>query len=53
MAHEESSTWQGFAEAASIEHDSEKLMQLVEKLNGALDEQTRKGNRRSKSQPED
>ncbi len=53
MSHGDPNTWQHFAEAASVEHDSEKLMQLVEKLNGALDEQDRKGNRHSKSQPEE
>jgi hypothetical protein len=35
-------TWQSFAEAASVEHDSEKLAHLIEQLNLALEEEDRK-----------
>jgi len=31
-------TWQQFAEAASVEHDSDKLMHLIKQLHSALDE---------------
>jgi len=31
-------TWQKFAEAASVEHDSDKLMHLIQQLNSALDD---------------
>jgi hypothetical protein len=32
-------TWQDLAKAASAEHDSNKLMRLVEQLLGTLDEE--------------
>jgi hypothetical protein len=35
-------TWQSFAEAASVEHDSAKLAHLVEQLNHALEAEERK-----------
>jgi len=38
MAQDLHNTWQKFAEAASVEHDSEKLMHLIQQLHSALDE---------------
>ena len=35
-------TWQTFAEAASVEHDSAKLTHLIEQLNLALEAEERK-----------
>ena len=35
-------TWQDLAKAASAEHDSNKLMRLVEQLLGTLDEENEK-----------
>jgi len=35
-------TWQSFAEAASVEHDSAKLAHLIEQLNLALEAEERK-----------
>jgi hypothetical protein len=42
MAKDLHNTWQKFAEAASVEHDSDKLMHLIQQLHSALDEEDRK-----------
>ena len=42
MALDNYNTWQSFAKAASVEHDSEKLTHLIQQLNNALDEEDRK-----------
>jgi hypothetical protein len=42
MAKDLYNTWQKFAEAASVEHDSNKLMHLIQQLHSALDEEDRK-----------
>ncbi len=42
MALDNYNTWQRFAEAASVEHDSEKLTYLIQQLNNALDEEDMK-----------
>jgi hypothetical protein len=42
MAKEIHNTWQKFAAAASVEHDSDKLMHLIQQLHNALDEEERK-----------
>jgi hypothetical protein len=42
MAKDLYNTWQKFAEAASVEHDSDKLMHLIQQLHTALDEEDRK-----------
>ncbi len=42
MAVDNYNTWQSFAEAASVEHDSEKLAHLIQQLNNALDKEERK-----------
>lgn len=42
MAKDLYNTWQQFAEAASVEHDSDKLMHLIQQLHSALDEEDRK-----------
>ena len=38
MAKDIHNTWQKFAAAASVEHDSDKLMHLIQQLYRALDE---------------
>jgi hypothetical protein len=38
MAKDIDNTWQKFAEAASVEYDSDKLMHLIKQLHSALDE---------------
>ncbi len=53
MSTDDSKTWESFAKAASVEHDSQKLMDLVDQLNGALDKEDRKVNRPFKSAPEE
>jgi hypothetical protein len=47
MAKDIHNTWQQFAEAASVEHDSDKLMHLIQQLHSALDEEDRKVYRRN------
>jgi hypothetical protein len=39
MAKDLYNTWQKFAEAASVEQDSDKLMHLIQQLHRALDEE--------------
>jgi hypothetical protein len=39
MSQDLYNTWQTFAKAASVEHDSEKLAHLVQQLNRALAEE--------------
>jgi len=53
MPTDDPNTWQSFAKAASVEHDSAKLMNLVDQLNGALDKEERKTNLPSKSAPDE
>jgi hypothetical protein len=42
MAKDLHNTWQKFAEAASVEQNSDRLMHLIEQLHRALDEEDRK-----------
>jgi hypothetical protein len=42
MGQDNYNTWQSFAKAASVEHDSKKLTYLIEELNRALGEEDQK-----------